>query len=250
MLFSFNATNPDFSLKNLNLWLTGSKEQTFFEEHILQQNGTVTLDNNNGSIAIKSWSLNKIAIEATKKISDKSNEDFILSTNATPDYVTINTSSQETSDSITYKLIVPHHTTLNVKTLNGSIKIKNVHGVINATTAKGTITIQNAKNSIHASATGSIKTTISMLNPEHDYIFKSSRGSIALTMPITSNALLKATTTYGAIISEHFVTLNPITLTLNKQTWESLKRHINGKIGSGGPLLELTAYNGISLLQQ
>ena len=75
----------------------------------------------------------------------------------------------------------------------------------------------------------------------------STKSSISLSLPRHSNATIHAKTESHMITSEHVVTLNPITMVLNKQTWNALQRHVSGIIGNGGTPLSLTAYNGVSI---
>lgn len=238
----------EFSFKGITSWIIGNKEATFFEEHPFENNGTLVIENNSGTIAIKSWSLPKIAIKAVKKASEKDLPTLEIDTIINNNQISIITTNKSKNGYVDYELIVPTTTNVIVKAENCSVKTKNVTGTHKIST-QSSIDIQGAANSIHALAAGPITIAFSQLPLTSTFNLKSIKSSVTLTMPNTSNATMRAITTYNTILSQHFITLKPITTILNKQTWERFKREISGTLGNGGAFFDISAYSGISLLQ-
>lgn len=237
----------DFSLKGISSWIYGIKEETIMKETYFDFDGTVILENENGSIIIKSWSLPKIAIEATKKAPEKELAFLDLHMNVETHKATINApSSKNNKYAIDYHIIVPFKTNLIVKN-KGPIKIKNVEGAIKAYT-ESTLDIRGAVGSLTAQAQGNAIISYASLPLDTVIHVTSIKNDIMMALPKASNATLSAKTEFTMIHSEHFITLNPITVLLNKQTWSRLQKEVHGIIGNGGTQIVLTAYNGINIV--
>lgn len=239
----------DFSFKKITAWFSGTKEETFFQEFPIAYNATVLLENSNGNINVKSWSLPKIAIEAIKSGPPKELSKISIETIPLNNQLSIRTVLQSKNNYVHYKLIVPTQLNLILKTENGSIKIKKSSGIIQATTSNGSIDIQEASNSIYALASGPITVGFSSIPLQSTISLKSLKSTVALNLPNNTHATVKAQTMFNTIISHHFITLKPITTTFNKQTWEHFKRQLQGTIGNGGAAISIAAYNGIQFLE-
>lgn len=243
------VTNAEFSFKSLTQWATGSKEQTFFEEHVLENKSTLFIENSVGSLSIKSWSLNKIAIEAIKNATEKDLPAMEINTLLREKHLSIISLNKTKQGTIDYQIIVPVTTNIIAKTDYGSIKIKNVHGNIQATTNKGSIDIQGAANNVCALSSGSVTINYSSLPLHGSHSLKSNKNAVTISFPVTIDATIKANTRYNSIVSEHFITLDSITTLLNKHTWENFKHHVHGKIGTGSTFFDISAHTGITILQ-
>jgi DUF4097 and DUF4098 domain-containing protein YvlB len=237
------------SFKGLTSWVTGTKELTYFQELPLEDNKTVTIENNVGTLLIKSWSLPKVAIEAIKTAPEKDINNLEIETLTFPNQLSIRTLNKTKNGYVDYQIMVPVHTNIVIKMHNGSVKIKNVEGIIQASMHNGPIDIQGAVTSTQLVTSGPITVTFSSLPLQSCISLKSLKSHVNVTFPLNTHASLKAATTYNSIISQHFITLKPITLTLNKQTWENFKKQISGNLGNGGAFIDISAYNGISILQ-
>ncbi len=242
----FSTTTVDFSLKGITSWIKGAKEETFFKEIPFDSQGTVVLENESGTVLIKSWSFPKVAIEALKRAPGKELSSLDIETSLIANQLIVRSLNSSKNGSIDYQLIVPTNTNIVINGKDCSIKTKNISGIHQITT-NNSIDIQGACNSIHALTAGAISIGFSNLPSYAAISLKSIKSSVALTLPTQCHASIKATTQYNSIISHHLVTLKPITLLLNKQSWDQLKKTINGIIGIGGPLIDISAYNGITI---
>lgn len=245
-IFASANAAPDFTLKGLTSWIKGTKEETFFKEIPFDSNGTLILENDSGTIIIKSWSFPKIAIEAVKKAPTKELSLLDIETSLISNQLLVRSLNSSKSGSIDFQLIVPTTTNIIFNGKDCSVKTKNISGTHQITT-HNSIDIQGASNSIHALTSGTISVGFSTVPSHTTASLKSTKGSIVLTLPMHCNASLKATTHYNTIISNRLITLNPITLQLNKQSWDQLKKTINGAVGIGGPLIDMSAYSGITI---
>jgi len=160
-----------------------------------------------------------------------------------------------------------------VHTSNGSIKIWDVSGDLEATTSNasieaeklaGSATLRTSNGRIHGdgirgtlearTSNASIDVTVSEADPAHPMILNSSNGSITLNLaswknneirantsnssinlrlPEAVNANVHASTSNGNITTDYEVTTSHISKTL-----------LDGRIGSGGPMLDLQTSNG------
>ena len=226
----------DFSLKGISSWITGNKEEVFLKEAYFDFDGTVFLENDFGSVVVKSWSLPKIAIEAIKKAPEKEIETLVINTQMSNSNVSINTAiknnAKNSKHALDYRLIVPYKANLIIKN-KGSIKIKNIEGNIKAS-SESTIDIRGAVGNLNIQSQGTATVAFAALPLESLIHINSTKSTIVLALPSQINATITAKTEFNMINSEHFVRLNPMTVLLNKQTWHRLQKEIVGMIGNGG----------------
>ncbi len=117
------------------------------------------------------------------------------------------------SDGGPLKLQVPQRSSLDVITSNGAIHVWRVTGAMRLTSSNGAIVIRNAGTAeIHA---------------------HTSNGAIELGVPSGLNANLSARTSNGQITADVEVVANRVGANL-----------LEGKIGSGGPAIDLETSNG------
>ncbi len=239
----------DFSLKGISSWITGNTEKVFLKEAYFDFDGTVVLENGVGSVIVKSWSLPKIAIEAIKKAPEKEIDTVIINTQMSNNKVSINSTIKNTAKnnnhSIDYRLIVPYKTNLIIKN-KGTIKIKNIEGNIKAS-SESTIDIRGAVGNVTVQSNGTAMIAFSTLPLESLVHITSTKSNVVIALPSQINATLTAKTEFNMINSEHFIMLNPMTILLNKQTWNRLQKEVYGMIGNGGTQIVLTAYNGVTI---
>jgi hypothetical protein len=160
-----------------------------------------------------------------------------------------------------------------VKTSNGSIKIYDVSGDLEATTSNasidaeklsGSAVLRTSNGRIHGdgirgslearTSNSSIDLTVTEADPAHPIVLNSSNGSITLhlstwknneirantsnssinlRLPDSVDARIHASTSNGSINTDYEVTTSHFSKTL-----------LEGKIGNGGPLIDLQTSNG------
>jgi hypothetical protein len=122
-------------------------------------------------------------------------------------------------------------------TSNGPIRAKGVRGFFEATTSNGPIEASVARLEANRplrvkTSNGPVRLRVDDLN-NNDVIAQSSNGSVTLRLPQSTNARVKAATSNGSVSSE--IPLNGVTL--------QSKNRLEGTLGTGGPLLDLTTSN-------
>lgn len=239
----------DFSFKGIAAWVTGTTQEIFLKDSYFDFDGTVLLENEHGLVTVKSWSLPKIAIEAVIKSPEKDIETIQIIPHITNNKVTINATKKNIAPhkcSIDYHLIVPYKANLMIKN-KGNIRIKNVEGNIKAI-SENSISIRGAVGSLYVQTPANVQVAFATLPLESIVTLASTKGSILLSLPLLSNATIAAKTEFNVISSDHFITLNPMTVVLNKQTWNKVQKEVHGAIGNGGTKVNLSAHNGISII--
>jgi len=132
---------------------------------------------------------------------------------------------------------VQHAGSANLHSSNGAIRGDVEKGAFEAGTSNGSITVRltdtDANQPVRAeSSNGHIELT---LNAAREVRASTSNSSITLRMPPSTNARLRAHTSNSSINTDFDVTTRGGTIS---------KHTLEGQIGSGGPLLDLSTTNG------
>jgi DUF4097 and DUF4098 domain-containing protein YvlB len=131
--------------------------------------------------------------------------------------------------------IIHAHNSVNAVThQKGAITIYQPEGRVAAQTNNGTITIHDAQSSVVANTNyGSIEFFAKEIPSTSAIKLATNSGSIVLHLPPDVNADLQASTKYGMITSDHYITLKPHTTQLNRTAWKRIQREVEGTLGSG-----------------
>ncbi len=125
-----------------------------------------------------------------------------------------------------------------LRTSNGGIRAEGVEGTFEATTSNGTIRARLAKvpagTPVRATTSnGTVDLAFDQFSG-NDVRVSTSNGSIVVTLPGGANAQVRATTSNANVETDFEVSVRG-TISKNR---------IEGRIGNGGPLLDLTSSNG------
>ncbi len=209
-------------------------ETAQFEKIITAKPNTriVIQQRNNGNITIHGSKQNEIkinesqtgkkgSIASANSLIEQRDNDLIISI-------------PEGANSISLDIQVPEKTELHITSANGSITIEDIKKSMFLSTGSGNITLNNAQESIQAQTNnGTIEIVFESVLPGSSITLEAT-ANIILTMPQGTSGELLANT-QGRIISEHFITLNPITTKIHARTWKELLKSINGYIGASSP---------------
>lgn len=124
-----------------------------------------------------------------------------------------------------------------LRTSNGSIRLDRLQGALEASTSNASITARVTKPASNRPITlqtsnGSIDFTLGEIN-QNEVILTTSNASITARLPASLKARLKAQTSNGSIHSDFEI----LTRSLSKT-------FVEGDIGGGGPMIQLTTSNG------
>ncbi len=230
-------------------------EETVKKKIEFPSGGKVLVQNINGRVEVEGWAKNTVLIEAVKKVkaSDKSEASEYLDAikiriDRSDDEIRVKTKMPHLSNSfwdwifgsavsgsVSYRVMVPAQTNLDLVTTNGHIGIQNVAGKIEVKTTNGKIEGENISGVVRAITTnGSIEFTFDKIDGESSMYFLTTNGGITVVLPEDVNCDINAATTNGSISSDF-----PLEI---KGKYNS--RKVNGKVNSGGPLLKLRTTNG------
>ncbi|HXE64720.1 MAG TPA: DUF4097 family beta strand repeat-containing protein [Bryobacteraceae bacterium] len=126
---------------------------------------------------------------------------------------------------------------LSLHTSNGRIRAEYITGQCEAETSNGAVTLRfkdapNGPTRVHTS-NGSVELAL-MQSPKDDIHADTSNGSISVELPAGTSAHVNARTS-NSVSSDFDVTGN---------VFDHEKHHLEGNIGAGGPLIDLSTHNG------
>ena len=208
------------------------------------------LSNTNGDVDITTWDRAEIQIEAYKKVKASNGdrarqafEDLEVNIHESSAGVSVETEYPKSksgwwgnvSSSVRYSIRVPQRADLVIETVNGKVFIEGVHGRIDLETTNGGVKAEDAGGSVTARTTnGGIDIELREFKADEDMDFRTTNGSITLTLPSDIQANLSARTTNGSVQTDF-----PITV---QGTFR--KNRLEGEINGGGASIELKTTNG------
>ena len=126
---------------------------------------------------------------------------------------------------------------LNLHTSNGRIRAEYITGQCEAETSNGAVTLRfkdapDGPTHVRTS-NGSVELAL-LQSPKDDIRAETSNGSISVELPVGASAHINARTS-NSVSSDFDVTGN---------VFDREKHHLEGNIGGGGPLIDLSTHNG------
>ena len=252
--------------------------EDFSYQYDLKAGGRVSLETMNGSVEIAGWDRDSIEIRGTKYASTEENlRAMKIDIQRGADYVNIRTirpsSTRWGNLGAKYTIRVPRRVDLErIISSNGHIEVRDVEGPgrlrtsnahVRVADAKGNFEIETSNGHIEAighsgainghtsnahvtaelrdpergkpvrleSSNGSIKVRMNQLN-DNSIRLSTSNASITLALPENAGAQLRASTSNASVRTD---------LPLNGRVE---KHSAEGKLGAGGPYIDLTTSNG------
>jgi len=142
------------------------------------------------------------------------------------------------------------------RTSNGSVEVTDVAGEVVAHSSNGRVRLDNVRGGVQAeTSNGGINAMVAANQDVRPVRLESSNGSIDLTLPANFNSGVRASTS-NAGITLHMP--GPVNARISARTsnasvssdfevrveGELNKNHMDGVMGNGGPLLDLSTSNG------
>ena len=116
--------------------------------------------------------------------------------------------------SISYEVIVPAETKLHSESGSGDVEVKGVSGAAKVSTGSGSITAQG--------------------DPKGDWRLRTGSGNVTVDFPKQASFNVVARTSSGNIETTHEITIQG----------KISPRELQGKVGAGGPVVELSTSSG------
>ena len=142
--------------------------------------------------------------------------------------------------SVRFAVRVPAGVRFVGRTVNGGIGAEGLTGDVLARTVNGSVRLSTAGQAEAETVNGSITAAVGQADGSEALTFKTVNGSIAVELPASANADVRAATVNGGIHTD---------FPLNGPTRIS-KRSLSGTIGSGGRPLALETVNGSIRIRQ
>jgi len=234
------------NFKGITDWVRGVKEVTVVREYTFASTGKIHIHNSRGAIRVKGWSLPKIAMQAVIRTTTPTQ--WLFEVRAHENELWVNTlDAPALVLSVDFQFMVPHTSSLMINLKEGDVSLKKIASTIQVIAQNGNISIKNGMESIKAHASGPVFVQLDALQLHSTHDLLSTADGVTLSIPQSSHAQIQATTITQAIYCDHFITLTPRTMRLNKNTWQEMQRNIHALLGNGGALLKLSAYKGVHI---
>jgi len=149
-------------------------------------------------------------------------------------------SANENDVSVRFTVRVPAGVRFVARTVNGDVAAEGLTGDVQATTVNGGVRLSTAGQADAETVNGSITASVGQANGDDPLTFKTVNGSIAVELPASANADLRAATVNGDIHSD-FALTGPTRIS---------RRSLSGSIGNGGRRLALDTVNGSIRIRQ
>lgn len=237
-----------------------NEHELFQKDEPLEDNSTIEINGLEGKVSVKSWSQKKMIIEAEKVGSQEELKSTTIGVKkskipqTTTTHVTITTrvAPDKKPASVNYNLMVPEHCSILIRLgQKGSIKIKHMQGRVDISTLEGDIEITDSTSTVTAkTGKGSIKLKQKKFGDASSILLESGRGNIYVYLPRDTKAALHARTLQGVVTSNHPVSRTSFAEKQNKESWERIKREIDGTLGGGGAPITLESTRGNIVIEE
>lgn len=230
-------------------------EERFDRTYDLGAGGSVSVSNVNGAVIVEGWDGDEVRVEAVKKVKAGSRDaaqDAMrrveVQVERRGDHLEIDTRlpkngsgffdwlfGNHANANVTYTLSIPRHTDVEVHTVNGKVRIRDVAGEVEAHTTNGAIEMEEMRGSVRAATTnGGIDVELSEVTEGRGMRFSTTNGGIHLTLPRDARVSVDADTTNGGIDLEG----------LAADVQSKSRRHLRADVNGGGPEIDLNTTNG------
>lgn len=212
-------------------------------EQTIRAGGTISVDGHqNGGISVEGWDRNEVLVRAKIQTSGESDADA----QALAREVRIETASGNiradgprtrgrTHWSVSFELFVPRRSDLSLETVNGGIRLKDVHGRMELSATNGGIALDDVAGDVRGHTTnGGLRVNLNGKRWEGEGLdLSTTNGGIKLSLPNNYSANLETGTTNGGIEIDFPITVQG-----------RLGRRLTTKLGDGGPTIRLITTNG------
>lgn len=212
-------------------------DSTMIKTFALAPGSKFSIKNINGSISVESWDQPKAQVTVTRRGPDRGGRVFFQNSPNSLSFRTGVPGGSNNSQDFRYEVKLPRDMgRIDLKSVNGLVKLSNVNGQILVESANGTIELNDVLGvSKIQTANGKITATLTGAS-DGPMEFVTANGKIDVTIKCDFDAELDASTIHGNTSIDEQLGI--------AVTKEMVGQHARGQLGSGGPPLKLTAING------
>ncbi|MDQ5977207.1 MAG: hypothetical protein QG602_179 [Verrucomicrobiota bacterium] len=217
--------------------------EKFAQTYPLDANGSIHLENVNGSVEVIAWDKNEVSLEAEKSARDQDGLSRMhLRIDSTNRRLTVKTELEKKwrfwdnmNAQVHYKLMVPAGVTVDkIDVVNSGITVTGVKGPVNLEAVNGGIEADGlSTDGRFRTVNGSIRVGYATLPASGSVSLKTVNGTCTLTLPKDAAFDLDSDTVNGRISCDFPITLQ-----------NSGKRELRGPVNGGGTRISLESVNG------
>jgi DUF4097 and DUF4098 domain-containing protein YvlB len=217
--------------------------EKFAQTYPLDGNGSIVLENINGSVEIIAWDKAEVSLEAEKSAkTEEGLQRMHIKIDSSSRRLAIKTEHEKKwkfwdnmNAQVRYKLMVPAGVTLeNIDVVNSSIRVTGVTGPVHLEAVNGSIEAEGlAGSGSFETVNGGIKVSYASLAGNPDLSLETVNGSATLRLPADAAFRLDAETVNGGLSCD-------FPLTIEKKGRHDLRGTVNG----GGALVSMESVNG------
>jgi hypothetical protein len=209
------------------------------ETRRLDPQGTFTIDNTNGAVAVEAWTESSVSIEAEKTGPEGRLDDIRIEISGEGNRVDVRTHQPRIhwgrTGRVDYRIKVPEKARVEVETTNGSVRVSGTSGDLRASTTNGSVDLTELSGNLEASTTnGSIKAAFRRAPDGGWQRLSTTNGSVTLTLPASASGTFDARTVNGSISTDF-----PLNV-----AGRTGKRRLQGRLGDGLARFDLKTVNG------
>lgn len=215
-------------------------------EYRLAPSGRLTLRAHNGGIDVKGWAAQEVLVRARVEVRTPKGglapETYLPQVQITTSGAQINAlepsaKPEDTWITISYEVFVPHQTSLDLKSHNGGLSIRDVKGELRFATHNGGVSLARVAGNVEGSThNGGISVDLEGMRWDGPQLaVETHNGGVNLSVPENYSARVEMATHDGGFRSDF-----PLSLSgdLKRQ------KEISFNLGSGGSLIRLKTHNG------
>jgi hypothetical protein len=219
-----------------------SEARLWLASYPLLPAGSVRVENVQGDITIEGWDRAEVQVAVIKKAGgpEANPDDVHIDVESHAQRLVLRTvypGQSAESVRVDYRLRVPRQVRLErLRTVDGSIKVKQIEGSVDARTLNGNIEQLEVSGSVVARAiNGNIAVALRALpEPPAPVDLDTVNGSVFLSLPSQANADLQLSTVAGRVDSRYTFTVSDVP---GDTTWRS-------RLGRGGTVVRLRTIRG------
>ncbi len=215
--------------------------EEFHKTYPLKADGSISLQNVNGSLTITAWDRNEVRVDAVKIASDRGRlAELRIDVTAGSGAIDIHTRYPHGSThgklEVNYTLTVPRNARIDrVEMVNGNVVIEGVHSSMRIETVNGAIRVNGAAGELSLkSVNGAVEAKVSRLGDRS--ALDCVNGNVNLTLPSDANGEITASTIHGNIT-------NSFSLPVHKPRYGPGSK-MHGRLGNGGGRINISTVNG------
>lgn len=217
--------------------------EKFTQTYPLDANGSIQVENTNGTVEIIAWDKAEVSLVAEKIARNQEGLDRMhLKIESSNRRLAIKTEYEKKwkfwdnmNAQVHYQLMVPAGATLDkIDVVNANIHVTGIKGAVRLETVNGNIDAQGlAANGTFSTVNGSVQVAYEKTPHGGEIYLKTVNGSCTLALPADASFDLDADTVNGRVTCDFPITLE-----------KSGRRELRGAVNGGGVRLRLESVNG------